>query len=57
MEDEGRSLAKKWDCNFVETSAKNQINTAKIFPILIREVIRLNPETAQDRRRVKCIIL
>jgi len=57
MEDEGRSVAKKWDCTFIETSAKNGINTARIFPTLIKEVVKLHPESEKERKKGKCIIL
>jgi len=57
MEDEGRSISKKWECLFMETSAKNGINTGKIFPSLIREIVKLHPESDKERRKGRCTIL
>jgi len=57
MEDEGRSVAKKWDCIFLETSAKTGVNTGKIFPTLIKEIVKLHPHNEKEKKRAKCIIL
>jgi len=57
MEDEGRSIAKKWDCIFFETSAKTGVNTTKIFPTLIKEIVKLYPENDKEKKKGKCIIL
>ncbi|KAF5283425.1 hypothetical protein FQA39_LY04801 [Lamprigera yunnana] len=41
--DEGDSLAKQWDCPFVEASAKNRTNVNEVFAEIVREM-NFSPE-------------
>ncbi|KAJ7650707.1 ras-like protein [Roridomyces roridus] len=43
---EGRDLAKHFDCKFIETSAKQRINVDEAFSNLVREIRRFNKEHA-----------
>ncbi|KAG8854016.1 Ras GTPase [Tulasnella sp. 330] len=46
---EGRDLAKHFNCNFLETSAKQRINVDEAFSQLVREIRKFNKEQAQGR--------
>eukprot|EP01083_Nonionella_stella_P118936 355241_1 len=41
--DNGKKLAKQWNCPFFETSAKDRINIETIFEELVREIERRPP--------------
>jgi len=43
---EGRDLAKKFQCKFTESSAKQKINVDEAFYNLVREIRRYNNETS-----------
>lgn len=42
---EGRDLAKEWQCRFIETSAKQKINVDESFYNLVREIRRFTLAT------------
>ncbi|CAK5268816.1 unnamed protein product [Mycena citricolor] len=47
--EEGRDLAKHFNCKFIETSAKQRINVDEAFTNLVREIRRFNKEQASGR--------
>lgn len=52
---EGEELARKFKCNFLETSVCDNINVKKSFESLIDEIERIqNPEVAKQE---KCVIM
>ncbi|THH10872.1 hypothetical protein EW145_g1011 [Phellinidium pouzarii] len=50
--EEGRDLAKHFDCKFIETSAKQRINVDEAFSNLVREIRRYNKEQQSGRPTV-----
>jgi len=48
--EEGEALAKKFNCTFMEASAKGSINVNELFTDLVRQVIR---ELPKDKKHVK----
>ncbi|KAI3660620.1 hypothetical protein MP638_004612 [Amoeboaphelidium occidentale] len=63
---EGRDLAKQFQCKFIESSAKQKINVDEAFYSLVREIRRFNKETQQGKpggpskpamKKLKCAIL
>lgn len=62
---EGRELAKQFQCKFIESSAKQKINVDEAFYSLVREIRRFNKETQQGKpggpskpaKKLKCAIL
>ncbi|PAV16100.1 ras [Pyrrhoderma noxium] len=46
---EGRDLAKHFNCKFIETSAKQRINVDEAFSNLVREIRRYNKEQQTGR--------
>ncbi|PVG04102.1 ras protein [Serendipita vermifera] len=46
---EGRDLAKHYNCKFIETSAKQRINVDEAFSQLVREIRRYNKEQTAGR--------
>jgi len=46
---EGRAMAKRFGCPFVETSAKQRVNVDESFNDLVREIRRYNKEQASSR--------
>ncbi|KAG8771710.1 Ras GTPase [Serendipita sp. 411] len=46
---EGRDLAKHFNCKFIETSAKQRINVDEAFTQLVREIRRFSKEQYQAR--------
>ena len=51
---EGRDLAKKFGCKFIETSAKTLINVDKAFNELVREIRRYDKVCFMD---ITCFFL
>jgi len=47
---QGISLAKQFDCTFIETSAKTNTNVRDIFHSLVRQINSLYPERPKKRR-------
>jgi len=46
---EGRDLAKHFNCKFIETSAKQRINVDEAFSNLVREIRKFNKEQQTGR--------
>lgn len=61
--EQGQELAKKWDCTFLETSAKTKHNVDAIFYDLVRQINRMMPHVVNSdknrsgRRRKTCTLL
>ncbi|KAF0546089.1 ras-domain-containing protein [Gigaspora margarita] len=49
-EQEGRELAKQFNCKFIETSAKQRINVNEAFYNLVREIRKYNKEQQYGSR-------
>ncbi|KAJ7086104.1 ras-like protein [Mycena belliarum] len=49
-ERQGRKLAKRLGCIFIEASAKEHTNVDEVFTNLVREIRRLNKEQASERQ-------
>lgn len=43
--DQGQHLANRWNCAFLETSAKSKINVSEVFSDLVRQINKKHPET------------
>jgi GTPase KRas protein len=56
---EGQELAKKWNCQFFETSAKIKLNNEACFFELVREIRRTNKSIPSNKTNKKklCTIL
>lgn len=57
---EGLELAKKWGCQFFETSAKIKLNNEACFFELVRDIRRANKATnkvSSSKKAFKCTIL
>jgi len=46
--DIGRSLAKEWNCGFVECSAKFNTNIAQVFAVMLEEIEKITGPTKVD---------
>ncbi|KAJ6565276.1 ras protein [Mycena vulgaris] len=60
--EEGAALARRFGCDFFETSAKTGVNMERVFTTLVRtlrqtKAISVGPESAKDVKKKKCIIL
>jgi len=56
--DQGQSLARDFNCAFLETSAKSKINVNTIFQDVVRQINKKNPETKkQKKKRNGCCLL
>jgi Ras family protein len=56
--EEGQALATKWGCAFVETSAKNDENIARVFLSLTEEIQKeLGMPTATEEPRGRCVVM
>eukprot|EP01120_Amphizonella_sp_Union-15-10_P008559 TRINITY_DN3098_c0_g1_i1.p1 TRINITY_DN3098_c0_g1~~TRINITY_DN3098_c0_g1_i1.p1 ORF type:complete len:194 (-),score=34.02 TRINITY_DN3098_c0_g1_i1:123-683(-) len=55
-EDQGKALANKWGCAFVETSAKRNENIDSVFLLLINEIKKQSFEQGKPNDG-KCILL
>ena len=60
--EEGKQLAKRWQCPFFETSAKEEIGIQEVFTSLVREMERIPCQSygryrRRGTRRSKCMIL
>jgi len=54
---EGEELARQNNAVFVETSAKNNINVAKVFEMCLAEVERMSPSSQTEPQTSKCCIM
>lgn len=52
---DGQELARRWDCAFVQTSARKQLNVEKVFCDLVRE-IRKNRTAAEAHLKPACVL-
>jgi len=48
-QNEGRELARRFGCSFIETSAKQRINVEESFTNLVREIRRFNKDQSKGR--------
>lgn len=48
---EGKDLAKKYGCQFIETSAKHRINVDEAFYEVVRDIRRYNKEQDRNNKR------
>lgn len=48
---EGKDLAKKYGCQFIETSAKHRINVDEAFYEVVRDIRRYNKEQDRNSKR------
>ncbi|KAI0034075.1 small GTPase superfamily [Vararia minispora EC-137] len=54
---EGEELARQNHAVFVETSAKNNINVAKVFELCLAEIERATPSQAGPPKSTNCLIM
>ena len=55
---EGQELAKKFNCIFLETSAKTRINVDELFFNIVREIKKFNLKTLPiQTKKIKCNLL
>jgi len=52
--DQGRSLAKQWNCGFVECSAKFNTNIAQVFAVMLEEIEKVTGPTKSDSPCILC---
>jgi len=57
--DQGQTLARNFNCAFLETSAKAKINVHEVFYDLVRQINRRYPDPKQKKKKSKskCHIL
>nr|CAX71115.1 RAP1B, member of RAS oncogene family [Schistosoma japonicum] len=56
--EQGQNLAKKWNCQFMETSAKSRINVQELFHNLVRQINEKTPDPAvKSSKKSKCCCL
>eukprot|EP00211_Chloroparvula_japonica_P016499 CAMPEP_0119132972 /NCGR_PEP_ID=MMETSP1310-20130426/12721_1 /TAXON_ID=464262 /ORGANISM="Genus nov. species nov., Strain RCC2339" /LENGTH=189 /DNA_ID=CAMNT_0007123641 /DNA_START=104 /DNA_END=673 /DNA_ORIENTATION=- len=54
--DKGEALAKKFECDFVETSAKTNQNVDKAFQSIVRQIIEAKKEHGKGNGKKDCLI-
>jgi Ras homolog enriched in brain len=52
--EDGKALAQKWGCRFVETSARHNENISEVFTLLIEEIQK---DTMPEEPPSNCILL
>jgi len=55
--DQGQDLAKKFNCTFMEASAKTRTNVEAIFHDLIRQINKLSPPMPNKKKKGGCSLL
>jgi small GTP-binding protein len=55
--DQGQDLAKKFNCTFMEASAKTRTNVETIFHDLIRQINKLSPPVQNKKKKGGCNLL
>mmetsp|Transcript_13018 Transcript_13018/g.33213 ORF Transcript_13018/g.33213 Transcript_13018/m.33213 type:complete len:186 (+) Transcript_13018:273-830(+) len=57
--EQGEALARKFNCTFMESSAKNKINVEAIFHDLVRQINNANPHPSKKPQKKKggCTLL
>jgi GTPase SAR1 family protein len=60
--DEGKALARKWNCPGFETSAKTRMNVDEVFTELVRIVVKSKQSLSKDEPAPRqsgncCVIL
>jgi small GTP-binding protein len=53
--DQGNDLAKKFNCEYIETSAKTKINVSECFAKIVRKIVKINPRPREKKKG--CAIL
>ncbi|KAJ3196265.1 GTP-binding protein [Irineochytrium annulatum] len=56
-EEEGRKLASEWGASFLETSAKEGTNVAKIFELTLMQIEKASGEGEEKKSEGGCMIL
>ncbi|KAH9849973.1 small GTPase superfamily [Lenzites betulinus] len=56
-EEEAQKLAHDLDAAFVETSAKNNVNVAKVFELCLAQIEKRQPNNKQEPPASRCIIM
>lgn len=56
-EEQGLELARKWNCQFIQASAKNRVNVEQIFIDLIRQINKQNPPKKDSKSKSRCQLL
>ncbi|VUZ47659.1 unnamed protein product [Hymenolepis diminuta] len=54
--EQGQTLARNWNCVFMETSAKAKINVNEVFLDLVRQINNRTPVPKKTRPKRKCSI-
>ncbi|KAM7540338.1 hypothetical protein Aperf_G00000037448 [Anoplocephala perfoliata] len=54
--EQGQTLARNWNCVFMETSAKAKINVNEVFFDLVRQINNRTPVPKKTRAKKKCSI-
>ncbi|EUB63534.1 Ras-related protein Rap-1b [Echinococcus granulosus] len=54
--EQGQTLARNWNCVFMETSAKAKINVNEVFFDLVRQINNRTPVPKKTRTKKKCSI-
>lgn len=57
--EQGRNLARHFNCAFMETSAKAKIHVNDVFYDLVRQINKKSPNNSEQkpRKAIKCVIL
>ena len=54
--EEGQNLARKWNCTFIETSAKHNQNISRVFEQLLNEIEKQRTDTDTAEKPSTCVI-
>ena len=55
--EQGANLAKKFNCAFLETSAKQRINVEETFTTLVKQINKINPHFKEKKKKGSCTLL
>ena len=54
--EKGQALAKKFECDFVETSAKTNLNVDKAFESIVKQIMGAKKEHGKGGNKKDCVI-
>jgi Ras family protein len=54
---DGEELAKQINCAWVETSAKTNLNVAKVFELCLAEIEKRSPSSKVEPQTSKCVVM